>query len=364
VTFVTFPQKIMQKKIAVLPGDGIGPEIVRQAIKALDAVAGKFGHSFQYEYAAVGAAAIDSTGDPYPDVTHEHCLNSDAILFGAIGHPKYDNDPNAPVRPEQGLLRMREALGLYANLRPVRSFSSLVDASPLKPEVVEGVDFIVVRELIGGIYFGRPRGRSEDGNTAFDTCTYSRDQILRITERAFDIAAIRRKKVTLLDKANVLATSQLWREVVTEYARQRPDIALECQFIDSGAMSVIQDPGRFDVILTGNLFGDIISDEASVITGSLGILPSASLGVHTSMFEPIHGSYPQAAGQDRANPMATILSAAMMLEYAFQWKEEARAVEAAVEKALDADYVTEDIRNGRFGTEAVGDYIASMIEMS
>lgn len=351
----------MHHNIAVLPGDGIGPEIVRQAVKVLNAVAEAYGHTFDFEYADVGAAAIDSTGDPYPETTHRLCMNSDAILFGAIGHPRYDNDPAAKVRPEQGLLRMREALGLYANLRPVRCFDSLVDASPLRPEIVRGVDFVVVRELISGIYFGKPRGRTEDGLAAFDTCTYHRDEILRITEQAFSIAALRRKKVTLLDKANVLATSQLWREVVTEYAAGFPDIELECQFIDSGAMSVIRNPSQFDVILTGNLFGDIISDEASVITGSLGILPSASIGVHTSMFEPIHGSYPQAAGQDRANPMATILSAAMLLEYAFNMPEAARAVDAAVERAMEENIVTEDIRNGKFGTEAVGDAIASYI---
>ena len=352
----------MEKKIAVLPGDGIGPEIVQQAIKVLDRVGTTYGHHFQYEKALVGAAAIDITGDPYPEETHSICMNADAILFGAIGDPKYDNDPSATIRPEQGLLRMREALGLYANLRPVKCFPSLVDASPLKPEIVKGVDFVVVRELISGIYFGKPRGRSEDRNTAYDTCTYTRQEIWRITERAFDIAATRRKKVTLLDKANVLETSRLWREVVTEYAGQYPEIELECQYIDSGAMSVIQDPRHFDVILTGNLFGDIISDEASVITGSLGILPSASLGVHTSMFEPIHGSYPQAAGQDRANPMATILSAAMLLDYAFGWNKEARAIESAVERAIQENIVTEDIRNGQYGTEKVGDMIASFVQ--
>jgi 3-isopropylmalate dehydrogenase len=351
----------MHKKIAVLPGDGIGPEIVAQAVKTLDAVCRKFGHSFEYEEAVVGAAAIDKTGDPYPESTHRTCLEADAILFGAIGDPKYDNDPSAKVRPEQGLLRMRGALGLYANIRPVKCFEALKDASPLKPEIVDGVDFVVVRELISGIYFGKPRGRSEDGTVAYDTCVYSRDEILRITEKAFEFAAQRRGKVTLLDKANVLATSRLWREVVTEYAAQHPEIELVCNFIDSGAMHVIQDPRRFDVILTGNLFGDIISDEASVITGSLGILPSASIGEKTSMFEPIHGSYPQAAGKNIANPMATILSAAMLLEYAFGMKEEARAVEAAVERALAEGIVTEDINSGKYSTTEVGDWIASSI---
>jgi 3-isopropylmalate dehydrogenase len=336
----------MHKKIAVLPGDGIGPEIVQQAIKALNAIAKKFNHTFEYEYALVGAAAIDAVGNPYPDSTHQTCLNADAILFGAIGDPRFDNNPSATIRPEQGLLKMRSALGLYANIRPVKCFKALVNASPLKPEIVEGVDFVVMRELISGIYFGEPRGRSEDGNTAFDTCVYTKAEILRITEKAFQFAQKRKKKVTLLDKANVLATSRLWREVVTEYAKNFPEITLEVNYIDSAAMHVIQDPRRYDVILTENLFGDIISDEASVITGSLGILPSASIGDKSAMYEPIHGSYPQAAGQNRANPMATILSAAMLLEYSFGLKEEAVAIEDAVEKALELNVVTEDINKG------------------
>jgi 3-isopropylmalate dehydrogenase len=351
----------MHKKIAVLPGDGIGPEIVQQAIKALNAIAKKFNHTFEYEYALVGAAAIDAVGNPYPDSTHQTCLNADAILFGAIGDPRFDNNPSATVRPEQGLLKMRSALGLYANIRPVKCFKALVNASPLKPEIVEGVDFVVMRELISGIYFGEPRGRSEDGNTAFDTCVYTKAEILRITEKAFQFAQKRKKKVTLLDKANVLATSRLWREVVTEYAKNFPEITFEVNYIDSAAMHVIQDPRRYDVILTENLFGDIISDEASVITGSLGILPSASIGDKSAMYEPIHGSYPQAAGQNRANPMATILSAAMLLEYSFGLKEEAVAIEDAVEKALELNVVTEDINKGSYGTIAVGDKIAELI---
>jgi len=351
----------MHKKIAVLPGDGIGPEIIQQAIKSLNAIAQKFGHTFEYEYALVGAAAIDAVGNPYPDETHQVCLNADAILFGAIGDPRFDNNPNATVRPEQGLLKMRSALGLYANIRPVKCFKALVNASPLKPEIVEGVDFVVMRELISGIYFGEPRGRSEDGNKAFDTCVYTKEEILRITQKAFQFAQNRKKKVTLLDKANVLATSRLWREVVTAYAVNYPEITLEVNYIDSAAMHMIQDPRRYDVILTENLFGDIISDEASVITGSLGILPSASLGDKSAMYEPIHGSYPQAAGQNRANPMATILSAAMLLEYSFGLKEEALAIENAVERALELNVVTEDINKGTYGTIAVGDKIAELI---
>ena len=351
----------MQKKIAVLSGDGIGPEIVSQAIKTLKAVEKKFDYKFLFEEALVGAAAIDDCNDPYPDATHQLCEEADAILFGAIGHPKFDNDPSAKIRPEQGLLKMRSTLGLYANVRPIKCYDALVDASPLKPHIIKDVDFVVIRELISGIYFGQPRGRTEDGNKAFDTCVYSKEEILRITKQAFQFAEKRKQKVTLLDKANVLATSRLWREVVTEYANQHPHIEFESNFIDSAAMHVIQDPKRYDVILTGNLFGDIISDEASVITGSLGILPSASLGEKTSMFEPIHGSYPQAAGQNRANPIATILSAAMLLEYGFDMKQESDIINAAVEKALTNNVVTEDINNGKFSTEQVGDQIAKYI---
>lgn len=351
----------MNKKIAILPGDGIGPEVVREAVKALDAIAKRFGHVFEYKEGLVGAAAIDATGNPYPQETHDLCLWGDAILFGAIGDPKYDNNPNAKIRPEQGLLAMRNALGLYANIRPVKSYESLIDASPLKAEIVRGVDFVVVRELISGIYFGKPRGRSEDGKHAFDTCEYTADEILRITEKAFQYAKNRKKKVTLLDKANVLATSRLWREVVGKYAEQHPDIEFETSFIDAAAMYMIQRPRTYDVILTENMFGDIISDEASVITGTLGLLPSASIGETSALYEPIHGSYPQAKGKNIANPMATILSAAMLLEYSFGCLDEARAIEAAVEKALEEGIVTEDINKGKYSTSEVGDSIAANI---
>lgn len=349
------------KKIAVLPGDGIGPEIVEQAVKVLKAIEKKFNHTFEYNYGLIGAAAIDQTGNPYPDETHALCSASDAILFGAIGDPKYDNNPAAKVRPEQGLLKMRSSLELYANIRPVKSYDALLDASPLKNDRIKGADFVVVRELISGIYFGKPRGRSEDQSIAYDTCVYTKDEIVRITEKAFQFAKNRKKKVTLLDKANVLATSRLWREVVTEYAKQFPDIELECNFIDSAAMEVITKPTKFDVILTENLFGDIISDEASVITGSLGLLPSASLGNKISLYEPIHGSYPQAAGKNIANPMATILSAALMLEYSFGLLEESAAITNAVEKAMNEGFVTEDINNGTYTTSQVGDKIAEFI---
>lgn len=351
----------MKKNIAVLPGDGIGSEIIEQAIKVLKAIEKKYNHQFEFNYALIGAAAIDKTGNPYPNETHEICLNSDAILFGAIGDPKYDNDPTAKIRPEQGLLKMRSNLGLYANIRPVKSYNALLDASPLKTDRIKGVDFIVVRELISGIYFGKPRGRSEDQTIAYDTCVYTKDEILRITEKAFQFAKNRKKKVTLLDKANVLATSRLWRETVTEYAKQFPDIELECNYIDSAAMEVITKPSKFDVILTENLFGDIISDEASVIAGSLGVLPSASIGEKIALYEPIHGSYPQAAGKNIANPMATILSAAMLLEYSFGLLDESKAIVDAVEKAMNEGFVTEDINHGKYSTSDVGDKIVTFI---
>lgn len=352
---------MQEKRIALLPGDGIGPEIVKQAVKVLEAVTQKFGVVFQYRTAMVGAVAIDAVNDPFPPETLQVCLESDAILFGAIGDPKYDNDPSAKIRPEQGLLAMRKALGLYANIRPVKSYDALLDASPLKSEIVKGVDFVVVRELIGGIYFGKPRGRSEQGDEAFDTMVYDRKSILRISKTAFEYAQARRKKVTLVDKANVLATSRLWREVVTEYAQQFPDIELETMFVDNAAMQLIRNPRHFDVILTGNMFGDILSDEGSVITGSLGTLPSASIGDKTSMYEPIHGSYPQATGQDRANPLATILSAAMMIEHEFGMIEAGAAIRKAVDLSIQDGVTTEDINNGKHGTEAVGDYIAKAI---
>ncbi|RMG16977.1 MAG: 3-isopropylmalate dehydrogenase [Bacteroidetes bacterium] len=353
----------MKKKIALLPGDGIGPEVVAQARKVLDAVAGSFGHEFVYEEALVGAVAIDATGNPFPPETLEVLLRSDAILFGALGHPKYDNDPSAKVRPEQGLLAMRKALGLYANVRPVVSYPMLYDASPLKAEIIKDVDFVVYRELTGGIYFGKPRGRSEDGNTAYDTAVYSREEVNRIAHRAFKAARLRRGKVTLVDKANVLATSRLWRETVVALAAEHyPDVELDTMFVDNAAMQMILNPRQFDVILTGNLFGDIISDESSVIAGSLGMLPSASLGDKVSLFEPIHGSFPQGAGKNIANPMATILSAAMMLETAFGMTSESQAVRQAVAQAMEAGYVTIDINpKQHYGTSEVGDKVAEYV---
>lgn len=353
----------MKKNIAVLPGDGIGPEIISQAVAVLDAVAKKFGHEFNYTYAQIGACAIDSCSDPYPKETHEICMAADAILFGSIGDPKYDNNPSAKVRPEQGLLRMRKSLGLYANIRPVKPYESLLGASPLKNEVVAGSDFIVVRELTGGIYFGEPRGRNESGDTAFDTCVYSVEEIERVAHVAFQYAERRKGKVTLVDKANVLETSRLWRETVKRiHDAHYPQTQLEFMFVDNAAMKMVANPKDFDVILTENMFGDILSDVSGVINGSIGLIPSASFGKDRSLFEPIHGSYPQAAGKDIANPIATILSAAMMLEDAFGLGEEASAIRKACERAIAEGVCTEDIIPGsKYGTKATGQYIASLI---
>ncbi|MEM6698133.1 MAG: 3-isopropylmalate dehydrogenase, partial [Bacteroidota bacterium] len=287
----------------------------------------------------------------------------DAVLFGAIGDPKYDNNPKAKVRPEQGLLRMRQKLGLFANIRPVKTFPSLIHKSPLRRDLIEGADLVVVRELTGGIYFGQPRGRTEDGNTAFDSLVYSKYEVERIAKLAFDYAGKRRKKLTVVDKANVLASSRLWREVLQGMEGDYPEIEVEYMFVDNAAMQMIQWPKQFDVIVTGNMFGDIISDESSVITGSLGLLPSASIGLHTSVFEPIHGSYPQAAGKDIANPLATILSAAILLEMGLNLVEEAKVLRAAVDASMEEKVVTEDIsEDGKAcKTSEVGDWIAAKI---
>lgn len=351
------------KNIAVLAGDGIGPEVVDQALKVVKAIADKFHYEFTYTPALVGAVAIDQTGDPYPAETHEICLKSDAVLFGAIGDPRFDNDPKARVRPEQGLLRMRKQLGLYANIRPITTFPSLIHKSPLKTELVEGADFIVIRELTGGIYFGEPRGRSENGQTAFDTCTYTRDEIVRVTRLAFDYARKRNRRLTAVDKANVLATSRLWRETVQELHQEYSDVELEFMFVDNAAMQLVTWPKKFDVIVTENMFGDILTDEASVITGSLGLLPSASVGIHTSVFEPIHGSYPQAAGKNLANPLGTVLSAALMFEYALGMAEAGALIREAVRASIDAGMVTVDIAGGEksCSTSEVGDWLAAYV---
>ena len=354
-----------QLHIAVLPGDGIGPEVVEQALKATLAVCKKFGHDLKYEFAPVGACAIEETGSPYPDSTHELCMRSNAVLFGAIGSPQYDNNPNAKVRPEQGLLAMRKKLGLFANIRPIATFPGLIHKSPLRADIIDGADFVCIRELTGGLYFGRPQGRSEDGSVAYDTCVYSREEITRIVQLAYDYAMRRRKKVTMVDKANILATSRLWREVTQEIASEYPEVETEFLFVDNAAMRMIQWPKSFDVIVTENMFGDILTDEGSVITGSLGMLPSASIGLHTSVFEPIHGSYPQAAGKNIANPLATILSAAMMFEYAFDLKTEADLIRSAVAETMEAGVVTEDIAAPgapSYHNYEVGDWIVQWIE--
>ena len=352
----------MEKNIAVLAGDGIGPEVVDQALKVVKAIEKKFNHKFTYTPALVGAVAIDKVGDPYPAETHEICMKSDAVLFGAIGHPRFDNDPKATVRPEQGLLRMRKMLGLYANIRPITTFKSLIHKSPLKTELVEGADFIVLRELTGGIYFGE-KGRSADRNTAFDTCTYTKEEIIRITKLAFEYARKRNKRVTAVDKANVLESSRLWRETVQELHKEYSDIELDFMFVDNAAMQLVTWPKKFDVIVTENMFGDILTDEASVITGSLGLLPSASVGIHTSVFEPIHGSYPQAAGKNIANPLGTILSAALMFEYSLGMPEAGKLIRDAVDASIAAGIVTVDIagEGKAYSTSEVGDWIAKQI---
>lgn len=354
----------MNLNIVILPGDGIGPEIMAQALNVTRAVCKKFNHDVTFKEGIVGACAIDAVGDPYPAETHELCMQSDAVLFGAIGHPKFDNDPNAKVRPEQGLLRMRKQLGLYGNIRPVMTFPSLIHKSPLRAELIDGADFVCIRELTGGMYFGRPQGRSEDGNTAYDTCVYTREEIERILHLAYKFAAQRRKKVTVVDKANVIATSRLWRQIAQEIALRYPDIETDYLFVDNAAMRIIQWPKSFDVLVTENLFGDILTDEASVITGSLGLLPSASIGLHTSLFEPIHGSYPQAAGKNIANPVAMILSAALMFEYGFNLPEESALIRQAVNASLDAGIVTEDIADGgkAYSTSEVGEWITNYIK--
>jgi len=350
--------------IAVILGDGIGPEVTQQSIRVLDSIAEQYGHEFSYRYCLMGADAIDKTGNPLPDETIEICLDSDAILFGAIGHPKYDNDPTAKVRPEQGLLKLRKSLQLFANIRPVSTYPALDHLSPLKEKQLEGVDFVVYRELTGGIYFGEKKINA-DYTEASDLCIYTREEIERISHLAFQAAQQRRKKLTLVDKANVLESSRLWRKVVQEIAAQYKDVAVDYMFVDNAAMQIIVNPKQFDVILTENMFGDILSDESSVISGSLGLLPSASVGTTNALFEPIHGSYPQAAGKDIANPLGSILSAAMMLDH-FKLFEEAKIIREAVAWTLSNGFVTKDIDpiNSYFTStigELISDYVGGRI---
>ncbi len=350
----------MDFKIAVLPGDGIGPEISAQGVNVMTAVCEKFGHKVSYEYALCGAHAIDQVGDPFPEETFRICQQADAVLFSAVGDPKYDNDPTAKVRPEQGLLAMRKKLGLFANIRPVQTFKCLLHKSPLRAELVEGADFICIRELTGGMYFGE---KYQDNDKAYDTNLYTRPEIERILKVAFEYARKRRRHLTVVDKANVLASSRLWRKVAQEVAQLYPDVTTDYMFVDNAAMRMIQEPTFFDVMVTENTFGDILTDEGSCISGSMGLLPSASTGESTPVFEPIHGSWPQAAGMNIANPLAQILSVAMLFEH-FDCQEEARLIRRAVDASLDACVRTPEIQvegGERFGTKEVGDWITDYI---
>ena len=335
----------MNKNIAIIKGDGIGPEIVNEAMGVLDAVAARFGHTFTYTDAPMGGNAIDAFGVPLPDSSLETCLASDSVLLGAVGGPKWDSQPSAN-RPERGLLKLRGAMKLYSNVRPARMFSDLSAACPLRADIAaKGIDFVVVRELIGGVYFGEHRTEESGGEQkATDIMSYTEHEIRRVAHVAFQMAQKRRKRVTSIDKANVLDTSRLWRRVVTEVAKVYPDVELLHMYVDNAAMQIVRDPSQFDVIVTENLFGDILSDEASQITGSIGMIPSSSMGEGTrGLYEPIHGSAPDIAGQDKANPIGTILAAAMMLRYSFNMAAEADAVEAAVDAALKAGYRCGDI---------------------
>lgn len=350
----------MKLKIALLPGDGIGPEVTQQATKVLDAIAEKYKHTFEYKRADIGAIAINKTGNPLPDETLKICSNADAILFGAIGDPKFDHNPNAKVRPEQGLLKLRKSLELFANIRPLTTYDALIHKSNLKKEVIKGTDFVIYRELTSGIYFGS-KTLSDDGKVASDVCKYTASEIDRITHLAFKAAKMRRKKLTLVDKANVLETSRLWRKQVVKIAKEYPTVHLEFLFVDNAAMQIILNPTQFDVILTENMFGDILSDEASVISGSIGLLASASIGNHTALFEPIHGSYPQAKGKNIANPLAAVLSAAMLLEH-FELYDEAEDIKCAVEKSIDLNITTPDLNTtNHFSTTNVGNFLRDFI---
>ena len=351
----------MKLNIAVLPGDGIGPEIMKQGTAVLEVVAKKFGHDFTYHEAICGAHAIDAVGDPFPDETFKTCMDADAVLFAAVGDPRFDNNPTAKVRPEQGLLAMRKKLGLFANLRPVATFDCLLHKSPLKDELLKGADFLVIRELTGGMYFGE---KYQDNDKAYDTNIYYRPEIERILKEAFEFARKRKKHLTVVDKANVLASSRLWRMIAKEMEPQYPDVTTDYMFIDNASMRVLTEPTFFDVIVTENTFGDILTDETSCITGSMGLQPSASLGEHTPLFEPVHGSWPQATGKNIANPVAQILSAAMLLEH-FGLKKEGQVIRDAVDASLDANVRTPEIQvegGSRYGTDEVGAWIVDYIK--
>jgi 3-isopropylmalate dehydrogenase len=350
----------MNLKIAILPGDGIGPEIMQQGVAVLNAIANKFNHQFEYEEAICGAHAIDVVGDPYPAETHAVCMRADAVLFAAVGDLRYDNNPTSPVRPEQGLLAMRKQLGLYANVRPVATFPCLLHKSPLKNELISGADFVVIRELTGGMYFGE---RYQDNDRAFDTDVYTRPEIERILRVGFETAMSRRRHLTVVDKANIMATSRLWRQIAQEMEPLYPEVKTDYMFIDNASMRVLTEPRFFDVIVTENTFGDILTDETSCITGSMGLQPSSSLGEHTPLFEPVHGSWPQAAGKNLANPLAQILSAAMLLEH-FDLKAEGALIRQAVTASLDANVRTPEIQvegGPHYGTREVGQWIVDYI---
>ncbi len=342
----------MQKHVLIIAGDGIGPEVTQVGKQVLDKVAQKFGHTFTYDEALIGHAAIDATGNPLPSETITKANAADAILFGAVGHPKYDNDPSALVRPEQGLLGIRKALGLYANLRPIKLFDELLSASSIRPEILRGADILFFRELTGDVYFGE-KVRSADRNTASDLMVYERYEVERIAVKAFEAARTRRKKLCSVDKANVLESSRLWREVVQDVAKRYPDIEVEHQFVDAAAMLLIKDPKRFDVVVTGNLFGDILTDEASQIAGSMGMLASASVGDKIGLYEPIHGSAHDITGKGIANPLASVLSVALLLDISFGMKVEAEAVINAVDKVLKAGYRTRDIADSATDTTMI-----------
>jgi 3-isopropylmalate dehydrogenase len=342
----------MKKKIIILPGDGIGKEVTTEGKRVLDKIAEQFDHQFEYDYATIGHDAIEATGNPLPDESLNKLRSADAILFGAVGHPKYDNDPSLKVRPEQGLLKMRKELGLYANLRPIKLFDELLEASSIKPEILKGSDILFFRELTGDVYFGE-KGKKDDGNTAYDLMIYHRYEIERIAHKAFQAARTRKKKVTSVDKANVLESSRLWRTVVQEIGKQYPDVTLEHTFIDTAAMKLIQSPKSFDVILTGNLFGDILTDEASQIAGSMGMLASASIGDNIGLYEPIHGSAHDITGKGIANPLASILSVALMLDISFSLKKESEAIIKAVEQTLKQGWRTTDIADTKTAKDKI-----------
>lgn len=350
----------MKLNIAVLAGDGIGPEISAQGVAVMQTVCQKFGHEATFTPALVGAAAIDAVGDPFPEDTYEICKQADAVLFSSVGDPKFDNNPNAKVRPEQGLLAMRKKLGLFANIRPVQTFDCLIHKSPLKDELVRGADFVCIRELTGGMYFGE---KKEGDDYAYDTNAYSREEVERILKVAYAYAQRRRKHLTVVDKANVLASSRLWRKVAQEMAPKYPDVTTDFMYVDNASMRMIQEPTFFDVMVTENTFGDILTDEGSCITGSMGLLPSASTGESTPVFEPIHGSWPQAKGLNIANPLAQILSVAMLFEY-FNLVEEGALVRKAVDASLDANVRTPEIQvadGAKHGTKEVGAWIVDWI---